>query len=120
MELLVWIRDKHIDAADRGTELDLWSYKQGHVITAQPDGWPWTDAERNHPDWIIIHSPILNTHADLLTLPQINPNSDIPRGGPMRAKKLNLVALGIDPDNPGLDRRPTVARGLLVAATVDV
>lgn len=52
MELLVSIADKcdHVG-----------STKRGDVIEICPDGWGWSDAELNHPDWRVIRSPIPQT-----------------------------------------------------------
>lgn len=66
MEILVRIIDK--DQPD--PELEKMASKRGDVIAICPDGWPWSVAERTNPEWRIIRSPILQTHATtLLTTP---------------------------------------------------
>ena len=53
-ELLVWIEDseKNDDPA-----LDAKRGKAGNVIVTCPDGWPWSEAELNHPHWRIVALP---------------------------------------------------------------
>ena len=42
--------------------------KEGDVVTIQADGWPWTPAEQNNPEWRIIIVPDLTpADAELLT-----------------------------------------------------
>lgn len=38
----------------------------GHVIDAQPDGWQWSPAEREHPGWRIVRADITQVEADSL------------------------------------------------------
>lgn len=57
MELLIAV-------TDHGPEIN--HIKVGEVITCQPDGWGWTNAELNHPWWRIVRAPILPTHANTL------------------------------------------------------
>jgi|ERR1035437_2281045 hypothetical protein len=92
MELLVWLNDKKLDDADIGTDLDFSSYKQGDVICVMPDGWGWTDSERNNPDWVIIRSPIVQSLADALTTPVETQTNEIT---PCRNNALDVVALGL-------------------------
>ena len=53
-ELLVRVKDK---SADPDPARDAMMSKRGHVIACQPDGWPWSQAERTNPDWIIVKMP---------------------------------------------------------------
>lgn len=59
MELLVRLIDRSEHEADS---------KRGDVVTAQPDGWGWSQAERTNPDWMIIKvAGMLATDSDALT-----------------------------------------------------
>jgi len=42
------------------------SSKRGDVIDIHPDTWVWSEVELNYPDWRIIRSPLLESHADIL------------------------------------------------------
>jgi hypothetical protein len=57
MELLIWIADKSDDAL---------SPKRGDVLDAHPNGWPWSEAEFNNPDWVLIQTGITQAEADSL------------------------------------------------------
>lgn len=57
MELLIRIIDK--SAAEDASQ-------RGDVICACPDGWAWSDAERNNPDWIIIKADVTEIECDAL------------------------------------------------------
>ena len=66
----------------------------GEVITIQPDGWGWTDAELSNPNWHIISAPILPSHAN--TLLMAHTRIDLQVGGvkyPRKAYLLNLSAM---------------------------
>lgn len=95
-EMLVRVVDKIND----DPYLDAKCTKRGDVITIQPDGWVWSRAELNNPDWRIIKVPgvsvaqaqeFLEPEAD--TDPA-NPSAVLQR----RAHKIDLDAL---PDPKG-------------------
>lgn len=53
-ELLVWVHDRE----DGGNPLhDAVKYRRGDVIVAMPDGHPWTETERRHPQWVVLKVP---------------------------------------------------------------
>jgi len=60
MELLVRLED-------RGDPTDPTTAKRGDVIDIRPDGWPWSERERNHPARRLIRVPDL-TPADAQAL----------------------------------------------------
>ena len=60
MELLVRIVDK-------GPDID--HEKAGMVIDIRPDGHPWSELEKTHPEAHIISAPIIQSYADLLKQP---------------------------------------------------
>lgn len=65
MELLVRLVDK--TAAEDAS-------KRGDVVSACPDGWPWSAEERTNPDWLIINVGIIDSERGaLLTQAQIFP-----------------------------------------------
>ena len=62
MELLIRIVDKNPVVSmmhETGSQ-------RGDVICACPDGWQWSDAERNNPDWIIVTASIVEAEAQAL------------------------------------------------------
>lgn len=62
MELLIRITDKHPVGS---TQYESAS-QRGDVIAACPDGWAWSETERNNPDWIIIAADITDIEAGAL------------------------------------------------------
>lgn len=65
MELLIRVAHKQpIDS-----ELHETSSQCGDVISVVPDGWEWSIAERENPDWIIIGCDITAVESDALTEP---------------------------------------------------
>lgn len=62
MELLIRVVDKH----QPNSEAYETASQRGDVICACPDGWPWSDAERTNPDWIIISADITEVEAGAL------------------------------------------------------
>ena len=62
MELLIRLVDKHPIVAPIYEK----SSQRGDVIVAMPDGWQWSDAERNNPDWIIVTAQITEVEAGAL------------------------------------------------------
>lgn len=62
MELL--IRVVHKQPVD--SELHDVSSQCGDVIACVPDGWEWSPAERENPDWIIVHCGLVDVEAGAL------------------------------------------------------
>lgn len=62
MELLIRVVDKHPAVAIVYEK----SSQRGDVIVAMPDGWQWSKAERNNPDWIIVTAQITEVEAGAL------------------------------------------------------
>jgi hypothetical protein len=62
MELLIRIADKHPVVA----ALYESASQRGDVIAACPDGWAWSQAERENPDWIIVTADITDIEAGAL------------------------------------------------------
>ncbi len=56
MELLVWVVDKGNLATEPASGYG--SYFSGDFIAYKPDGWSWTDAERNENRWRILRVPL--------------------------------------------------------------
>jgi hypothetical protein len=46
--------------------------KAGDIISICPDNWPWTAAEINNPEYIIVQTQITQAEADALTAPRQN------------------------------------------------
>lgn len=92
MELLIRITDKHPVVAAQYE----FASQRGDVIAACPDGWAWSDAERDNSEWIIVKADITDIEAGAL-LEGYRPNE--PR---FRRR------LGVDPD--GLKSGDTLTR----------
>lgn len=65
MELLIRTIDKHVVV----NTLHETSSQRGDVIAACPDGWVWSAAEEENPDWIIIGADITEVEALALLEP---------------------------------------------------
>ena len=101
MQIVVMIQDKFIEDADVGTDLDTTSPKKGDVIDILPDDSDLGGEVYTSPLWAIIQAPILQTHADTLTMggaPLVNP--DPTAAYPFRAYSLDVDALGLVPAQP--------------------
>lgn len=59
MELLIRVVDKHPSGSPNHESAS----QRGDVIAACPDGWSWSDSERNNPEWIIIKADIVEVEA---------------------------------------------------------
>lgn len=75
--------------------------QRGDVIAACPNGWQWSPAERDNPDWIIIVVDITEIEADAMLEPAR------PGEGTLRRR------LGINPD--GLASGDVLTREQLTA-----
>lgn len=53
-ELLVRVKDK---ASDPDPGKDALISKRGHVVALCDDGWQWSKAERDNPEWVIVRIP---------------------------------------------------------------
>lgn len=53
-EFLIRVKDK---GSDPDPVKDALISKRGHVIACQPDGWGWTKAEQDNPEWVIVKMP---------------------------------------------------------------
>lgn len=96
MELLIRIADKHpIVSMDYEK-----SSQRGDVICACPDGWAWSAAERENPDWVIVTADITTIEAGAL-LESARP------GEPQYRRRI-----GINPD--GLQSGDTLTREQLM------
>jgi hypothetical protein len=62
MELLIRIADKHPVVA---TIYEM-SGQRGDVVAVCPDGWAWSPAERENPDWIIVTANITDIESGAL------------------------------------------------------
>lgn len=71
----------------------------GEVISIHPDGWGWSVAELENPNWHIISAPILGSHAS--TLMMDHTRSDLRVGGKMYPRKKHLIDISKLP-NPSL------------------
>jgi hypothetical protein len=104
MELLVAV-------VDHGPDVD--HIKKGEVITIQEDGWGWTEAELNNPNWRIIRSPIINTHAQSLMIYHTDPKQvGVGQRFPRKRNLLNVDALGSLPQGQIIEK----SRGELMSA----
>lgn len=65
MELLIRTVDKH---PAESAEYERAS-QRGDVICAVADGWEWSAAERENPEWIIIRADITQIEIDALMEP---------------------------------------------------
>lgn len=65
MELLIRLVDKQ----PAGHELWEKASQRGDVISACLDGWSWSDAERNNPEWLIVTAEITEIEAGGLLEP---------------------------------------------------
>lgn len=97
MELLIRVTDKHPVVSTQYEEAS----QRGDVIASCPDGWAWSAAERNNPDWIIIRAAITEVESGAL-LEGYRP------GEPKYRRRL-----GINPD--GLHPGDTLTREQLMA-----
>lgn len=97
MELLIRVTDKHPVVSTQYEEAS----QRGDVIASCPDGWAWSAAERNNPDWIIIRAAITEVESGAL-LEGYRP------GEPKYRRRL-----GINPD--GLRSGDTLTREQLMA-----
>ena|ERR1019366_9801669 len=71
----------------------------GEIITIQPDGWGWTPAELENPNWHIISAPILGSHASTLMMDHTPHNLKV--GGKTYPRKKHLINFAVLP-NPSL------------------
>ena len=98
MELLIRIADKHPVVA---AQYEM-AGQRGDVIAACPDGWAWSPAERDNPDWIIVTADITDIEAGALL--------EGARPGEPRFRR----RLGVNPDGlqsgSVLDREQLMAR----------
>lgn len=62
MELLIRTTDKHPVIS---TMHELGG-QRGDVVVAVPDGWEWSQAERENPEWIIVRADIVQEEAESL------------------------------------------------------
>lgn len=62
MELLIRTVDKHPVVS----MMSETSSQRGDVIAAMPDGWQWSDAERENPEWIIIYVDLVEVEVGAL------------------------------------------------------
>ena len=92
MELLIRTVDK--SAVERASQ-------RGDVISACPDGWAWSAAERGNPDWIIVHADITDIEVGAL----MEPSRD---GEPVYRRRV-----GVNPD--GLTSGDVLSREELMA-----
>lgn len=53
-EIVVVLKDSELSGDPR---LDSQRYRRGDVICAVPDDHPFSEAERTHPDWLIVKVP---------------------------------------------------------------
>ena len=60
--------------------------QDGHALAWNPDGWEWSQAEREHPDWVIVRADLTPIECDALCAPTKN----------VRAYRLNIEANGND------------------------
>ena len=67
MELLIRV----VDRCEPGQTPRPDQSQAGDVIAACPDGWPWSDAERDSPEWRIVRLPLTQTEADALTATEV-------------------------------------------------
>lgn len=97
MELLIRINDKHpIVSAMHET-----GSQRGDVVCACPDGWGWSQAEQDNPDWIIVTATITEVEASALL--------ESGRPGEPQFKR----RLGVNPD--GLKSGDVLSREQLMA-----
>lgn len=97
MELLIRLVDKQ----PVGHELWEKASQRGDVIAAMPDGWAWSDAERNNPEWLIVTADITDVEAGAL-LESCRPNE------PQYKRRL-----GVNPD--GMQAGDVLSRNDLMA-----
>ena len=72
MELLIRVTDKHPVVSTQYEEAS----QRGDVIASCPDGWSWSLAERNNPDWIIIRAAISEVESGALYRRRLGVNPD--------------------------------------------
>ncbi len=78
--------------------LNTKTFKRGMVIIARDDNHPWTDTERNNPDWIILKFPgepkekFKSYEVQELPKDPINPSKTLQ----IRAFKIDLDSLVVD------------------------
>jgi hypothetical protein len=65
MELLIRVNHKQ----PVGSELHDTASQAGDVIAAVENGWPWSNAERKNPDWIIVHCELTQSEVEALLEP---------------------------------------------------
>ena len=63
-EILVWLEDKNPNA--KAGVRGIGGYHKGDVIVVCPDGWPWSEIERTHPQWAIVKAPLLDAEVEAL------------------------------------------------------
>ncbi len=107
MEMLV----RTVDKNQPDPELSLMSSKRGDVIAICPDGWTWSIPERTNPEWCIIRSSILPSHASVL---MATPNFI----DPGHKKVRRLYKLDLDRLNMGMWK--DLKKGVQVDTAIDI
>lgn len=87
-ELLIRTVDKSCPEDARN---DALLSKRGDVITIQPDGWTWSEAERNAPHWVIVKVPGVSVD-DLTAYVTPDPGDEI--GGKLPQRRAFHFDLG--------------------------
>ena len=57
---------------NRNEQINL--YRRGDVITYKPDGWAWSRAERQNPNWRILSVDLTEAECQALVSPELDPN----------------------------------------------
>lgn len=116
-ELLVRVKDK---GSDPDPAKDALISKRGHVIACQPDGWGWTKAERENPDWVIIKIPGTDPGDYMAMMAPAMKSAPLPAdGSTMVARRAFSFDLSKLPGVAAADGVIRYADTVLVAAVLD-
>lgn len=116
-ELLIRTKDK---GSDKDAAKDALISKRGHVIAVCPDGWGWTKAEQDNPEWAIVKMPgvAVSDYAALVAPVVKQPllQGDAPMVTARRAFSLDLSRIA---PLASVDGSAKTAPVTLTAATLD-
>ncbi len=113
-ELLVRVKDK---ASDPDPTKDAMISKRGHVIAICEDGWAWSAAERDNPEWAIVRVPgVTRDRYGMMLAPAVDGASIEKKVLARRAFTLDLAKV---PDLAALDGRTKNGAVTIAALAID-